>query len=83
MTDIGYMRLKQVLDVVPICRTAWYEGVKGGHFPAPVKVGRMSFWKKGDILDLVSRIDNGDIDSPKSETPRAATLEVSKKSQPS
>ena len=81
MTEIGYMRLTQVLDVVPICRTAWYDGIKDGRFPAPVKMGRMSLWRKGDVLDLISRIDAGFSDSQKSETPCVAAHEASKKSQ--
>ena len=78
---VGYMRLKQVLMLVPMCRTTWYDGIKSGLFPAPVKMGRMSLWRKSDILELVRRIDLGFSDSQKNEAPCAPTHEASKKSQ--
>ena len=84
MTDAGFLRLRQVLDVVPVCRTRWYEGVRKGDFPSPVKMGRVSFWRKTDIAALIEKIENGEANAAtaaKSEAPSAATLEASKPSR--
>lgn len=32
----GYLRLEDVLTVYPVSRSAWYEGIKQGIYPAPV-----------------------------------------------
>lgn len=48
------IRLPQVLEMIPMCKSAWYQGVKGGHYPKPVKIGmRMSAWRLSDIQKLI------------------------------
>lgn len=55
----GFMRLWQVLEVVPISKSAWWEGCKTGRFPKPVKLGpRTTVWKAEDIITLIDRINN-------------------------
>jgi prophage regulatory protein len=43
--------------IVPVGKTCWWEGVKSGRFPAPVKVGngRGSFWKVEGIRALIAK----------------------------
>jgi predicted DNA-binding transcriptional regulator AlpA len=36
--ETGFMRLPQVLAVIPLGRTCWLDGVKSGRFPKPVKL---------------------------------------------
>lgn len=55
----GFLRLKQVLQLIPFGRTRWYEGVLSGEFPAPVKYGRCSLYRARDIAELITRIENG------------------------
>jgi len=57
----GFVRLPQVLHVLGIGKTTFWEGIKAGRFPAPIKLGpRMSVWKVEDIRSLISRIaENG------------------------
>ena len=38
-TLTGFLRLPQVLNIVPISKSAWWEGCKTGRFPKPVKLG--------------------------------------------
>ena len=40
----------------PVGKTCWWEGVKSGRFPSPVKVGngRGSFWKVERIRALIA-----------------------------
>jgi predicted DNA-binding transcriptional regulator AlpA len=52
--EIGFMRLPQVLEVIPLGKTSWWEGVKSGRFPQPVKLSpRCTAWKAEDIRELV------------------------------
>lgn len=57
----GFVRLPQVLHVLGIGKTTFWEGIKTGRFPAPVKLGpRTSVWKVEDIRNLINRIaENG------------------------
>lgn len=51
---VGFLRLPQVLQLVPISKSAWWEGCKTGRFPKPVKLGpRTTAWKAEDIAELL------------------------------
>ena len=51
----GFLRLPQVLALIPISKSAWWEGCKTGRFPKPVKLGpRTTVWRAEDIAALVS-----------------------------
>lgn len=52
----GFLRLKQVLARVPICRSTLYAKIRAGEFPSPMKFGRLSFWLKSDIDDFIDKI---------------------------
>jgi predicted DNA-binding transcriptional regulator AlpA len=53
----GFLRLKQVLALVPISKSSWWEGCKEGRFPKPVKLGpRTTAWKAEDIAALVKSL---------------------------
>ena len=53
----GFLRLPQVLNIVPISKSAWWEGCKTGRFPKPVKLGlRTTAWKAEDIAALVKQL---------------------------
>lgn len=52
----GFVRLPQVLHVLGIGKTSFWDGVKTGRFPAPVKLGpRTTAWKVEDIRALITR----------------------------
>lgn len=44
--------------IVPVGKTCWWEGVKSGRFPEPVKVGngRGTFWKVESIRALIASV---------------------------
>jgi predicted DNA-binding transcriptional regulator AlpA len=48
-----------VPGLLPVGKTTIYKLVKEGRFPAPVKVlgGRASYWRYGDVLDAVARLE--------------------------
>ena len=57
----GFVRLPQVLAVLPIGKTTWWEGIKKGRYPAPVKLGpRTTAWRVEDIRKLISSMSEGD-----------------------
>ena len=48
------LRLNVVLSRVPISRSAWYQGVKDGKFPPPIKLGpKTSAWRESDVNRLI------------------------------
>lgn len=55
--EIGFVRLPQVLEVIPVGKTSWWEGVKSGRFPKPIKLSpRCTAWKAEEIRELIKRI---------------------------
>lgn len=53
----GFLRLRDVLRFVPICKTKWYAGVKDGRFPKPVALGpRTAAYRAEDIRALIERL---------------------------
>ncbi len=60
----GVVRLPVVLKVLGIGKTTWWNGIKIGRYPRPVKLGpRMSVWRVEDIrallASLTERVANG------------------------
>ncbi len=50
----GLLRIKQVLQFIPVSRSAWWAGVKVGRFPQPIKLSeRVTVWRASDIRALV------------------------------
>lgn len=52
----GFLRLPQVLEIIPISKSTWWKGIKEGRFPKPVKLTeRTSAWLRADIEALCDR----------------------------
>jgi prophage regulatory protein len=57
--DTGFVRLVQVLEVIPLGKTCWWEGVKSGRFPKPIKLSaRCVAWKAEDIHALIKTLSD-------------------------
>lgn len=55
LPQTGMLRLPQVLALFPVSRTAWYQGIKDGKYPAPVKLSeRTAAWRSSDIRALLA-----------------------------
>lgn len=55
LPDVGFIRIKQVLSFFPVSRTAFYQGIKDGKYPAPVKLSeRTAAWRVSDIRALLA-----------------------------
>jgi len=57
----GFVRLPTVLQVIPLGRTSWWNGVKSGRYPPAHKIGaRATGWKVEDIRALIERLGSGE-----------------------
>ena len=53
----GLLRLPQVLSMIPISKSAWWEGCRTGRYPKPVKLGpRTTVWRAEDIAAFIERL---------------------------
>ena len=53
----GYVRLPQILAVIPISKSAWWAGVRSGRYPRSVRLGtRTTAWKVESIRQLIDRL---------------------------
>jgi prophage regulatory protein len=51
------LRIRQVLDLIPVSKSSWWQGVKEGRFPKPIKLGpRTTCWREADILGLIEDV---------------------------
>ena len=54
---IGFLRLPQILAIIPISKSSWWEGCRTGRFPKPVKLGpRTTVWRAEDIAELIQTL---------------------------
>ncbi|MEZ6030884.1 MAG: AlpA family phage regulatory protein [Hyphomonadaceae bacterium] len=57
LPETGFLRLRAVLapaGPIPVSRSTWWQGVKDGRFPRPVKLGkRVTVWRVEDIRRLI------------------------------
>ena len=48
------LRIKQVLEIIPVSKSTWWAGVKSGRFPEPIRLGsRCTCWRVSDVLRLM------------------------------
>ncbi|MCK8491764.1 AlpA family phage regulatory protein [Spirosoma sp. RP8] len=46
----GFMRLSEVLKIIPVSKATWWNGCRTGRFPKPYKLSlRVTAWKTSDI----------------------------------
>ena len=54
LPQIGLLRIKQVLQFIPVSRSHFWSGVKTGKYPKPIKLSeRVTVWRASDIRDLI------------------------------
>ncbi len=72
LPQTGYLRLKQIIGdkkadppipaIIPVSPTTWWEGVRTGRFPKPVKLGpRTTAWPVERIRALCEEINAGGV----------------------
>jgi len=53
-----YLRLKSVLELIPVSRSTWYKWIQLGIAPKPTHISlRISAWKAEDIEDLLDEMN--------------------------
>ena len=53
----GFLRLPQVLALIPVGKSSWWRGVKAGRYPRPVKIApRTTAWRAQDIAALLKEL---------------------------
>lgn len=66
LPDTGFVRLSTIIGdrrtgqpgLLPIGKTTWWNGVKSGRFPKPVKLNpRITAWRVQDIRALLAEFD--------------------------
>lgn len=67
LPEEGYLRLSQIIGnpkakppipaVIPVSKSTWWEGVKSGRYPQPVRTlgRRITAWRVEDIRALIIR----------------------------
>lgn len=54
------LRLPQVLEILPVSKSHFWEGVKEGRYPSPLKLSsRVTVWRESAIRALVDSLEGG------------------------
>lgn len=62
LADVGFLRVKDIVGdrdkkipaIIPISAASWWNGVKSGKYPKPIKLGpRTTVWRVEDIRQLI------------------------------
>jgi len=57
LNETGFLRLPDVLSLIPVSKTSWYSGVAEGRFPKPIRLSsRTSAWRVEDIRQLIDEL---------------------------
>lgn len=55
LPETGFIRLPQVLQLIPVSKSSFWSGVKSGRYPKPVKLGpHTTAWRCEDIRELIT-----------------------------
>ena len=50
----GFMRLPQVLEVIPVSKSTWWAGIKTGRFPKPYRLSPgITVWRREDVMSVL------------------------------
>lgn len=69
LPETGFLRLPQIIGdpkaeppvppIIPVKKSCWWDGVKAGRFPKPVKLGRCTMWRVEDIRTFIASASGG------------------------
>ncbi|WP_286952853.1 MULTISPECIES: helix-turn-helix transcriptional regulator [Aminobacterium] len=58
MPEFGFLRLPDVLKIIPVSSATWYNGIREGRFPKGIRItGNTVGWRVQDIKALVRKIE--------------------------
>ncbi|NCC85787.1 MAG: AlpA family phage regulatory protein [Clostridia bacterium] len=56
----GFVRIKTILQFIPVSASTWWEGCRTGRYPKPIKLGhRTTVWRAEDIHALIQELGQG------------------------
>jgi len=59
LPSVGYVRLRSIIGPgrpIPVGKSTWWEGVRTGRFPKPIKLGpKITVWRVEDIRTLIEK----------------------------
>lgn len=55
LPETGYLRLPQILAIIPISKSTWWAGVRSGRYPQSTRAlgVRITAWRAEDIRALI------------------------------
>ena len=55
LPETGYLRLPDVLRLIPVGKSTWWAGVRSGRYPQPTRAlgDRINAWHVSDIRALI------------------------------
>ncbi|MFC3549565.1 helix-turn-helix transcriptional regulator [Lysobacter cavernae] len=55
LPETGFLRLPEVLRLIPVSRSTWWAGVRSGRYPQPTRSlgSRITAWRVEDIRALI------------------------------
>lgn len=67
LPSTGFVRLSQIVGnkksnpptpgLIPICKSTWWNGVKDGRYPSPIKLSpRVTVWRVEDIRAFIANV---------------------------
>lgn len=57
LPETGFIRLPQVLQLIPVSRSSWWAGCASGRYPKGYKLSeRVTGWKCEHIRQLIERL---------------------------
>ena len=55
--DTYYIRLSEILTIIPISKSTWWRKVKTGEYPQPIKFGeRIRAWKASEVYAIAENL---------------------------
>jgi predicted DNA-binding transcriptional regulator AlpA len=56
----GFVRINQILGVLPISASTWWRGIRAGIYPSGTKLGpKLTVWSASSIRELLAKIEAG------------------------
>lgn len=55
LTPGKLLRINQIIpDIIPTCKSQWWDGVRRGIYPSAVKLGpKITAWRSDDLIELI------------------------------
>ena len=52
------LRIKDVLELVPLSKSRLYLLIRDNEFPKPIKLGKISVWVESDVRAFIKKLIN-------------------------